>query len=138
MPLARISLKQEATPAHRRAVADAVQEALVTALGVPREDRFQIITSHADDLIYDDGFLGITRTDGIVIVQIYLSTGRPLAMKKALYGAVADALAARAGVRPQDVFINLVETGPENWSFGNGLAQYADAPPPHLAKLAGA
>ena len=34
-------------------------------------------------------------------------------------------MAADPGVRPQDVFINLVEVLPENWSLGNGVAQYA-------------
>jgi phenylpyruvate tautomerase PptA (4-oxalocrotonate tautomerase family) len=55
-------------------------------------------------------------------------------LKKALFKTVAEFLATEQGVRPEDVFINLVETSMENWSFGNGIAQYADAPPTHLGK----
>ena len=29
------------------------------------------------------------------------------------------------GLRPEDVFVSLVEVAKENWSLGNGLAQYA-------------
>jgi 4-oxalocrotonate tautomerase len=68
-------------------------------------------------------------------VQIHLSTGRSVAQKKALFAAITGNLSA-AGVRPDDVFVNLVETARENWSFGNGIAHYADAPPPHLAGAA--
>jgi 4-oxalocrotonate tautomerase len=31
----------------------------------------------------------------------------------------------RVGLRREDVFISLVEVKKENWSFGNGIAQYA-------------
>jgi 4-oxalocrotonate tautomerase len=46
-------------------------------------------------------------------------------MKKALYKRIADLLAESVQVRPEDVLINLVEVPKENWSFGNGIAQYA-------------
>ena len=35
-------------------------------------------------------------------------------------------------MRPEDVIVNLLEVLPENFSFGNGEAQFADALPPHL------
>lgn len=38
---------------------------------------------------------------------------------------IAQGLQHRLGVRPEDVFITLVEVKKENWSFGNGIAQYA-------------
>ncbi|GJD47466.1 hypothetical protein OPKNFCMD_0174 [Methylobacterium crusticola] len=135
MPLVHISLKRERSGAERRAIADAVHAALVSALGVPPDDRFQIVSSRFDDVFYDPGFLGIARGDDLVIVQVHLSSGRSVAQKKALFAAVAEGLGQR-GVRPEDVFVNLVETARENWSFGHGLAQYADAPPPHLAATA--
>ena len=134
MPLVRISLKQDLPAERRRAYGDAVHAALQSALGVPADDHFQVISHHGDDLIYDPGFLGIARGDGIVLVQVTMSTGRSVALKKALIAAIADDLAA-AGARREDVFVTLVEIPRENWSFGNGIAQYADAPPPHLAGL---
>jgi phenylpyruvate tautomerase PptA (4-oxalocrotonate tautomerase family) len=99
---------------------------MVEMLNVPVEDRFQITTQHdSDSLIYDANYLGISRSDDIVIIQITLNAGRSVEMKRAFYSGVARSLAERPGIRPQDVFINLVEVSKENWSFGDGIAQYA-------------
>jgi 4-oxalocrotonate tautomerase len=124
MPLVRIDLK-EASTERRLRIADSVHEALVEALGIPPDDRFQIVTEHGRNLIYDRSYLGISRSDDIVIVQVTLNAGRSEEKKAAFYRRVADLLHAKAGVRPEDVFISLVEVPKENWSFGNGVAQYA-------------
>ena len=93
---------------------------------MPADDRFQVITEHdADSLIYDPTYLNVKRTDDVVFVQITLNGGRTLEAKRRFYRAVVNALAARPGVRRQDVLINLVEVPKENWSFGDGIAQYA-------------
>jgi phenylpyruvate tautomerase PptA (4-oxalocrotonate tautomerase family) len=59
------------------------------------------------------------------LIQITLNHGRTLPMKRRFYKAVSQMLAQSPGIRPQDVFVNLVEVAKENWSFGNGVAQYA-------------
>jgi 4-oxalocrotonate tautomerase len=126
MPLVRIALREGKSEEYRKAVADGVHQAMVEALDVPAQDRFQIVTEHpANGLIYDPSYLGIERNDDIVIVQITLSTGRKLAQKRKLYQRIAEILAKKAGLRPQNLVINLVEVAWENWSFGNGEAQYA-------------
>lgn len=128
MPLVRISLHAGKPAAYRRALGDAVHRALVETVGVPPLDRFQVLSEHErGDLVYDPQYLGIRRSDDIVIVQITFSAGRTLAQKRALYRRIAENLHAAAGVRPEDVWINLVEVPRENWSFGNGLASYAPA-----------
>jgi 4-oxalocrotonate tautomerase len=125
MPLVRIDLLEGRTAEARRRIADAVHRALVETIGVPERDRFQLITEHrASDLAYDREYLGIKRTDGIVIVQITLSTGRTPKQKRALFRRIADNLAA-LDIRREDVWINLIEVAKENWSFGLGLASYA-------------
>ena len=134
MPFVRISLKGNRSEKERLSIGDAVHRAMVKAIGIPEGDRFQVITEHGADLVYDAGYLNIHRTDGIIMVQITLATGRTVEQKKALFKTVADFLAEEQGFRKEDVFINLVETSRENWSFGNGIAQYADAAPPHLGK----
>jgi len=97
MPLVRISLREGKTVQYRKAVADGVHRAMVEGAAVPEQDRFQIITEHpASGLIYDPTYLGIR-----------------------------EILAENPGLRPQDLMINLVEVAWENWSFGNGEAQYA-------------
>jgi 4-oxalocrotonate tautomerase len=134
MPFVRISVKGSRSEKERQSIGDCIHRAMVKAIGIPEGDRFQVITEHEADLIYDPHYLNIHRTDGIVMIQITLASGRTLEKKKALFKNIAEFLAAEHGVRPEDVFINLVETAMENWSFGNGICQYADAPPPHLAK----
>jgi 4-oxalocrotonate tautomerase len=125
MPLVRISLREGKTEQYRKAVADGVHRAMVEGAAVPEQDRFQIITEHPPSgLIYDPTYLGIQRTNDIVMVQITLSTGRKLAQKRQLFKRMAEILAESPGLRPQDLMINLVEVAWENWSFGNGEAQY--------------
>jgi phenylpyruvate tautomerase PptA (4-oxalocrotonate tautomerase family) len=126
MPLVRISLRQGKTIEYRHKIADGVHQAMLEAIHVPAQDRFQVITEHqADGLIYDPSYLGINRTDDVIFIEITLNVGRTVDQKRALYKKVTELLAKEPGVRPEDVFINLVEVAKENWSFGNGIAQYA-------------
>src|SRR5689334_3395262 len=125
MPLVRISLRAGASPEYRKAVADGVHRAMVESLVVPEDDRFQVLTEHgATDLIYDPQYLGIQRSNKIVIIQVTLSHGRKLGQKRAFYKRVTELLKESPGLGPEDVMINLVEVAWENWSFGNGEAQY--------------
>jgi len=127
VPLVRISLRKGRTAEFRRKLGDAVHRALVDTIGVPQLDRFQILSEHEPgDLVYDPGFLGIARSNDIVIIQITISAGRTLTQKRALFARIADNLAA-LGLRREDAWINLVEVAKENWSFGLGEASYAPA-----------
>lgn len=126
MPLARIEIPAGQTSQYRAAVGDAVQQAMHTALGVPMQERFQIITEHgAGALVVDPVYLGIARSPQAIIIQVTLNEGRDAALKKSFFKALADELHARIGTRREDVVINLVEVKRENWSFGNGEAQLA-------------
>lgn len=126
MPFARIDLVRGRPAAYRRIVGDVVYEAMVAVLKAPVDDRFQVIREHApEDHIADPGYLGIRRTAECVFIQLTLNAGRTVEQKKGFYKAVADGLHARLGLRREDVFIHLVEVAKENWSFGNGEAQYA-------------
>jgi len=126
MPLARIDLVRGKSADYKRTITDVVYEAVVNILKAPPNDRFQIINEHApEDRIADENYLGIRRTRDCVFIQLTLNAGRSLDQKKGFYKAVADGLNERLGLRREDVFINLVEVAKENWSFGNGVAQYA-------------
>ena len=126
MPLIRIDVPEGRTPEDRRAIADVVYEAMIATLNAPKNDRFQVVAEHpAADLIIDPSYLDIARSKDAIIVQVTLNEGRTVEMKKAFYEAVADGLHDRVGLRREDVFISLVEVKKENWSFGNGVAQYA-------------
>jgi phenylpyruvate tautomerase PptA (4-oxalocrotonate tautomerase family) len=125
MPLVRIDLCKGKDAAYRQDIGRVVYEAMVAG-GVPEKDRFQIVAEHdADNFLYDPSYLGIERSEDLVIVQITWNEGRTVEQKKVLYKAIADGLAKSPGIRPEDVFINFVEVKKENWSFGNGIAQYA-------------
>ena len=127
MPLVRISLVKGKPESYRRKVGDAIHRALVATIGVPPLDRFQLTTEHEPgDIVYDSNYLGIARSADILIVQITLSVGRTLEQKRALYRRIAANLTAAVGLRPEDAWINLVEVAKENWSFGNGVASYAE------------
>jgi phenylpyruvate tautomerase PptA (4-oxalocrotonate tautomerase family) len=130
MPLVQISLRSGKPASYRRAIGDSVHRALVDVLSVPADDHFQIITEHsAENVVHDPHYLGIERTDDVVFIRITLGLGRTLAQKRALYARISALLTESPGLRPQDVFTVLVEIQLENWSFGNGIAQYADKPP---------
>jgi phenylpyruvate tautomerase PptA (4-oxalocrotonate tautomerase family) len=126
MPLIRISLRQGKSSAYRKALADGIYLALRQTFNVPEDDLFVTISEHEDDnFFYGATYLGIERSDDLVIVQITVSNTRTVDQKKALFERIAEKLGAEPGLRPEDVFINLIEVEKENWSFGHGIAQYA-------------
>jgi 4-oxalocrotonate tautomerase len=126
MPLVRIDLAEGTPAGYRAAIGDVVYRAMTGVLNVPEDDKFMVISEHAPgDLIVDPDYLGIHRTADAVVIQVILNEGRTVAVKQDFYRAVADGLHERIGLRREDVFISLVEVKKENWSFGNGEAQYA-------------
>jgi len=126
MPLVRIDIRKGRPEGFGKRVGAVVYQAMRDTMNVPKDDNFQIINEHdGNGLIYDPNYLGIARTDGIIYVQITLNQGRTLEVKKAFYKTLVERLHAELGVRKEDVFIGLIEVAKENWSFGNGVAQYA-------------
>ena len=127
MPLVRIDLNQDQYNAETsKKIGDLVYVAMEEELSVPKDDKFQIITRHENfELNYAKSYLGIEYTDGLVFIQITLNDGRAVDLKKNLYARIANDLNKKLNIRKEDVFISLVEVKKENWSFGNGEAQYA-------------
>jgi 4-oxalocrotonate tautomerase len=126
MPLTRISLRKGKAAAYKRSVMTEVYEAMRETFDVPQDDRFMILTEHDEDAFwFARSYLGIERSDDLIIIQITANNTRSTEQKKALYKRVAERLAAAPGVRREDVFVSLVEVAKENWSFGSGEAQYA-------------
>jgi len=126
MPLVRIDLIRGKSAAFRKALGEIIYKAMLETINVPENDKFQILTEHADDeLNLADSYLGNSYTEGIILIQITLNAGRTVEMKKAFFKRIADDLHEQLNVRREDVVINLVEVAKENWSFGGGIAQYA-------------
>ena len=125
MPLARVSLRRGMPATYRRAILEGIYQALRDTFDVPEGDRFMILTEHDEDgFVYVANYLGIRRSDDLVIIQITVSNTRPTAQKQKLYRRIVERLTENPGLRAEDIFINLVEVLPENWSFGHGEAQY--------------
>jgi 4-oxalocrotonate tautomerase len=128
MPLVRIDLLQGRAEPQIAAIGEAVQGALIETMNVPERDRFQVVTEHGPNrLAYNKSYLGVERSDGIVVIQVFLSKGRTTEQKQAFYATLARRM-QRAGVRPEDVTVSIVESTREDWSFGNGIAQYLVLP----------
>jgi phenylpyruvate tautomerase PptA (4-oxalocrotonate tautomerase family) len=126
MPLVRIDYRKGIHNDLGNKIGAIVYRSMVETINVPENDNFQIITEHeANELIYDPGYLGIHRSNGFIIIQVTLNEGRTTEMKKAFYKMVAESLHQELGLSKEDIFLNLVEVKKENWSFGNGVAQYA-------------
>ena len=125
MPLIRVDLRRGKPAEYRRSLLDGIYQALRETFDVPEADRFMVVTEHeTPDFDCDPAYLGIVRSDDLVIIQLTVSNTRNVTQKKALYRRIVELLVERPGVRPEDVFINLVEVVPANWSFGYGVAQY--------------
>jgi 4-oxalocrotonate tautomerase len=126
MPFVRIDLPKGKSVQYRRAVGDVIYNAMVAAINVPANDRFQVFHEHdSDTLVCDPSYLGVRRSGDCMTIQITLNEGRTTEQKKAFYKAIAEGLQQAVRIRKEDVFISLVEVKKENWSFGNGEAQYA-------------
>jgi phenylpyruvate tautomerase PptA (4-oxalocrotonate tautomerase family) len=126
MPLARIDLIRGKSAAFRRQLGEIVYKAMTEVINVPPNDKFQIITEHVpEEFNIADSYLGNDYTQGIILIQVTMNAGRTVEMKKAFFKRIADDLHTQLNVRREDVVINLVEVAKENWSFGGGIAQYA-------------
>lgn len=126
MPLTRIALRAGKPAPYRKALVQGVHAALMETFNVPEDDQFMIVNElDADNFVFGRNYLGVERSDDLVIIQIAANNTRGQDQKKALYAKIAENLARSPGVRKEDVFVNLVTVAREDWSFGNGLAQYA-------------
>lgn len=127
MPLVRIDISKTASRERVRDVGDAVYNAMIAVANVPNYDKFQVVTRHEpDEIIYpEEGYLGIDYTPDLIIIQVTWVGGRSTEVKKKFYQHIADEIHAKQGVRKQDIWISLVDSGREDWSFGNGEMQYA-------------
>lgn len=126
MPLAHISLRTGKTETYRQAIFDGVYRALRDTFDVPEDDQFMVLTEHdAANFRYGASYLDVARSDDLVFIQITANNTRTVEQKKALFQRIAALLGDNPGIRPEDVFVNLVEVVKENWSLGRGLAQYA-------------
>jgi len=125
VPLVRISLIKGKPVAYIRSIANGVHKALVETYNTPADDKFQLIHQHErGEFLYDSDYLGIHRTDDVVMINIVASRTRDTKTKQDFYTALAGNLSKDPGLRPEDILVVLSPNDREDWSFGNGLASY--------------
>ena len=127
MPVAKIHICEGKYDEDRLGkVSRAVQDALMSAFGVPPEDFFQIIHMlPRNQFLHTPSFLDLKYSDDLIILEITFISGRPKEKRLGLLKALNDGAVAAAGISPEDLFITLYEVPGENISFGRGLAQRA-------------
>jgi 4-oxalocrotonate tautomerase len=130
MPLVRIDMLEGKSQKYRTRVGQIVYQTLLDVLNVPANDRFQIFTEHSkNELVFARDYLGVHRSDHCIFFQVTLNSGRNTELKQRFYKTLADRLHEELNLRREDVFINLIDVPKENWSFGNGEAQYVSPAP---------
>ena len=128
MPLVRIDLRRGKSAAYKTAICEGIYRAMRETFNVPEEDRFMVVGEHdADGLVFSKTYMNIARSDDFVMVQLTVSNTRGRDQKKALYRRIVELLGEKPGIRKEDIFINLVQVTTEDWSFGNGIAQYVES-----------
>ena len=126
MPFTHISLAEGKPIEYRTALMEEIYLSMRETIDIPEDDRFATISEHNQDNINNSGnYMGIDRSDDVIFIQITLNRGRSTEQKKALYAKIAERLGTNPGVRPEDLVISLHEVNSEDWSLGNGEAQYA-------------
>jgi 4-oxalocrotonate tautomerase len=125
MPILHISLRAGKPEAYRQAIFDGLYRAMREALNVPEGDQFMTITEHGDANFRYGNAYGVVRSSDVVYIQITVFNTRTPEQKKLLFRRIAELLGDNPGVRPEDVFVTVLDAPKENWSVGHGLTQFA-------------
>ena len=127
MPIAKIHvLEGQYDEARLGKVSSAVQNGLISALGIPPEDFFQIFhVLPRNQYLHTPSFLGLKYSDDLIVLEITFISGRPSEKRLGLLKALNDAVVAAAGISPDDLMIAFYEVPGDNISFGRGQAQRA-------------
>ena len=127
MPLVTLTVREGKSKEFKSAVLAAVHGALV-ASGVPEKDRFQrVLELSAEDFRFDPGYpdLSVRRTEDFVLIEILLSVGRSVKVKKKILADLIAALTKDPGVNAENVMVCFKETQWENWAFAGGRLLHA-------------
>lgn len=121
MPFIHTAIPAHIGPEQRAAIVRGIHDALISSIGMPADELFNLVTPYRpNEFFYDHQFGGVQRSDSVIVVEITLRRGRSDAMKKALYREIAANLDREAGVRGDDVYIFMHENDYSDWSVGQG------------------
>lgn len=126
MPFVRVSyMENEHDKESLSLMSNTILKALMKEFSIPEKDCFQVYHSHKkEEFIYDPTYLlRNDRSNSLLYIQITCGPGRTQQQKQSLYKELANQLHSQINIPKEDIFVVLVETSLENWSFGDGLAQ---------------
>jgi phenylpyruvate tautomerase PptA (4-oxalocrotonate tautomerase family) len=121
VPLVTLSVLRPKSAVFKDSVLQAVHGALVS-IGVPEADRFhRVLELSHEDFRFDRTYPDVqgSRTDDFVLIEIVLSAGRCVKIKKQFLANLMASLAA-AGHNPENAMVVFKETTWENWVFAGG------------------
>ena len=124
MPVIHVSLRAGKGEAYRQSIFDGLYRAMRETLHVPEDDQFMTMTEHDAANFRTGTAYGVARSADVVYIQITVFNTRTTEQKKALFKRTAELLGKNPGIRPEDVFITVLDAPKENWSVGNGEAQF--------------
>jgi phenylpyruvate tautomerase PptA (4-oxalocrotonate tautomerase family) len=129
MPLVKVNLLKGRSAEEKDSIAASIQAALVSTLGIPDDDRYQLFNEYEEeDFRHTSGYLDMSYSDQLLIMEITFLEGRDDEVKKSLLAEINRNLVAAGVVGEDDMFVLITEIGRANVSFGKGLAQRAVAP----------
>ena len=125
MPIIHVSMRAGKPAAYRQAIFDGLYRAMRETLNVPEDDQFMTLSEHEAANFRTRAAYGVARSQDVVYIRITVFNTRTPEQKKALFKRIAELLGENPGIRPEDVFVNITPSAKENWSVGNGIAQFA-------------
>ncbi|CAK8054820.1 tautomerase family protein [Eupransor demetentiae] len=124
MPLMKIDLREGHDENYINTLLDVAYAAQQKNFHTPDGDRYQVVNEHKDyQMKVGDAGLGFKRTKDTIVFSI-ISRPRERADKEAFYAQLASELQAKLGLNPDDLVVSIVNNDSEDWSFGQGKAQF--------------
>jgi phenylpyruvate tautomerase PptA (4-oxalocrotonate tautomerase family) len=129
MPIAKIHILEGRYDKDRLDnVSRAVQDALINTLGIPPEDFYQLIFEFPRDRFrHTPSFVGMNYTDDLILLDVTFIEGRSKEKQLSLLEDLNQRVSGAAKLSPDDLVITIYEAPGENFSFGRGGAQRANA-----------
>ncbi len=116
MPFVRIEIIKGKPSTYKKALMQAVHDALTASLGIEDDDRFQRLYELEAEFFERRS----AKTDRFTLIELTLFPGRSKELKKAVISTITNTLGDRLGIAPTDVFIIMHEPPFDNWGiYGN-------------------
>lgn len=123
MPFVKIMIDKSIVKENKEVISNSIHNSLIECFKIPIKDKFQVfIDVDKENLVFPDEYLGNSYSN-ILFIYITCKGGRTNEQKRKLYELCAKSICEKTKIKKDDIFITIVESDQNNWSFGNGIAQ---------------